>query len=234
MKPESKQKLKNIFPPLGMRILKTALSLFVAMIISDYFFKHLLKLKDIDTNSVCVFAVLSVQDSVKGTRKFIFERLLGNVLGLAMGFLFLFLFTLSGTKGIKGDIINGNFVFFTFVAVGALITIYLCKMLRRVSASVITILVFLGIMFAAASDMNPYLKGAYNVLQMSIGIVIAVTINLLILPPKTKQDCDCKTPPPADGTPNDDGLEHPIQLEDTHIENEESKESPEDSLNIEH
>jgi len=187
MTPETKEKLKKIFPPLGMRIVKTALALFVAMVISDYVFKRFMP--DLNTNSVCVFAILSVQDSVRGTRRFIFERFLGNVLGLGMGFLFLLLFNLTGTKGIGGDVINGNFMFYAFIAVGSLITIYLCKVLHRVSASVITILVFLGIMFGAGSEMNQYLHGAYTVLQMTLGIVIAVAINLLIMPPKAKPEC---------------------------------------------
>lgn len=202
MKPETKEKLKKIFPPLGMRIVKTAISLLVAMIISDHVFKRFLPVSDtipvLDTNSVCVFAVLSVQDSVKGTRKFIFERLLGNVMGLGMGFLFLFLFNLTGTHGIDGHITSGNFVFYAFVGVGALITIYLCKMLHRVSASVVTILVFLGIMFSAADSANSYLKGAYTVLQMTLGIIVAVTINLLIMPPKSKKD---DKPAPPDDPP---------------------------------
>lgn len=181
-----------------MRIVKTALSLFVAMIISDHVFKRFLPVgpafPTLDTNSVCVFAVLSVQDSIKGTRKFIFERFLGNILGLGMGFLFLFLFNLTGTKGINGNIVNGNFVFYTFVAAGAIITIYLCKMMHRVSASVITILVFLGIMFSAADPANSYLKGAYTVLQMTLGIIIAVTINLLIFPPKAPKEINPAPP----------------------------------------
>lgn len=174
-----------------MRIIKTAISLFIAMILSDYVFK--LFLPALDTNSVCVFAMLSVQDSIKGTWKFVFERLLGNILGLAAGFLFLFIFSVTGTTGIDGHIINGNFVFYLFVALGSLVAIYLCKMIHRASASAVTIIVFLGIMFGA-SDPSPYFKGALIVIQMALGIVVAVSVNMLILPPRAK-----KTPVPPCG-----------------------------------
>ena len=167
-----------------MRIIKTAIALVVAMVLSDYVLK--LFLKDLDTNAVCVFAMLSVQDSVEGTWKFVLERFFGNVMGLASGFLFLFLFELTGTRGIEGDIISGNFVFYAFVALGTIVAIYLCKMIHRVSASVITIIVFLGIMFGASKD-KPYLNAAYIVLQMVLGVIIAVTINLLIMRPKPKK-----------------------------------------------
>ena len=184
MKPEIKQKLKKIFPPLGMRIIKTALSLFIAMILTDYVFK--LFLPDLDTTSVCVFAMLSVQDSVKGTWKFVFERFLGNILGLATGFLFLFLFSLTGTTGTDGSITSGNFVFYAFIAVGTMLTIYLCKIVDRASVSAITIIVFLNIMFGASVS-RPYLNGAMIVIQLAIGIVVAVSINMLIMPPKGKK-----------------------------------------------
>jgi len=193
MKPETKQKLKKIFPPLGMRIIKTALALFVAMIISDYALKPVLP--NLNTNSVCVFAVLSMQDSVKGTWKFIFERILGNILGLSVGFLFLFLFTVTGTVGKNGEIIDGNFVFYAFIAFGTLLTIYLCKMINRTAVSAVTIIVFLGIMFGAA-EINPYLNGAYTVLQLALGIIISVIINILLFPPKAKKtdlsECHCE------------------------------------------
>ena len=187
MKPETKQKLKKIFPPLGMRIIKTAVALFAAMVISDYALKP--KLSNLDTISVCIFAVLSMQDSVKGTWKFVLERLLGNILGLSMGFLFLFVFTATKTSGINGDILNGNFVFYIFAAIGTLLTIYLCKAIKRASASVITIIVFLNIMFGATKH-SPYLNGAYIVLQLAVGIAISVIINILLFPPKDKKDAN--------------------------------------------
>ncbi len=168
-----------------MRIVKTAISLFIAMILSDYLFKRFLP--DLDTNSVCVFAMLSVQDSVKGTWKFVLERLFGNVLGMATGFLLLFLFSITGTTGTGGHIINGNFVFYVFVAAGTMLAIYLCKMIDRATVSAITIIVFLGIMFGASAP-NPYLKGAMTAVQMAIGIAVAVTVNMLIMPPKAKKN----------------------------------------------
>lgn len=176
------RRFKIKLPPLGMRIIKTALSLLIALILWDLVFARFFP--DVSAASICVFAMLAVQDTVRGTWKFAFERMLGNLLGIIIGFLFMQLYLWIAGFDI---FILSKISFYLLVAAGVLLCLYLCKALNRISVSIITLLVFINLMFAAMST-DPIISLGITVLQTFLGILIAMCVNLLIAPPKKDAD----------------------------------------------
>lgn len=165
-----------------MRIIKTALSLLIALILWDLVFSRFFP--DVNAASICVFAMLAVQDTVRGTWKFAFERMLGNLLGIIVGFLFMQLYL--WIEGFDVYVLSKT-SFYLLMAAGVLLCLYLCKALNRIAVSIITLLVFINLMFAALSD-SPMKTMGITILQTFLGIVIAMCVNLLIAPPKKEAD----------------------------------------------
>lgn len=164
-----------VLPKLGMRIVKTALAILITLIITDLILRRAFKIESFVSEYAAISAALTIQDSIRSSYKFAFERLFGTVIGAVIGAGFLAIDLLCG---------KNIFVLYALVSVGAVLVIYLCKVIKRVSASSLCVVVFLAVMFARSAA-NPYLRATIRVVETAIGAVVAILVNLLFFRPKS-------------------------------------------------
>lgn len=180
--------MKTNLPKIGMRNIKTALSvlaclllyrglaLFIGALPSDgnaiyRFFYQLLSHSHV--LYACVGAIISMQSTVDSSLQQGRIRLLGTVIGGAMGILFLYFDRLLW---------NGVLTL-AFAPLGIVLLIYLCNLISMRDSVSIACVVFL-IILLDLSNTIPYVYAISRILDTAIGIVIAVAINLLIDRPK--------------------------------------------------
>ncbi|QGU96284.1 FUSC family protein [Clostridium bovifaecis] len=146
---------------IGMRNLKTAIAVFLCIIITR-------KLNVSDSPFyACIAAVICMQSSVFETFKTGKNRMIGTFIGALIGFLFAL-------------IQPGNAM---LVAVGIILLIYVCNVLGYNKSISIACIVFIAIM-VNLTDKTPLFYSTYRLIETFIGILIAVLVNYFIYPPK--------------------------------------------------
>lgn len=114
----------------------------------------------------CAIAcVISVQDTVKGSMKAGLNRVKGTIVGGILGFLFALIQ--------PGDPI--------LCGIGIMLTIYMCN-LFKISSVVVSCVTFLAIHLGVGTY-NPAYYSIHRVIDTSVGVVIGVVTNYLILRP---------------------------------------------------
>lgn len=161
---------KKKIPMIGMRIIKSALGIFICFLI------------DILRNgSGIVFysqlAVLwCVRDYVSETKKFAVQRTIGTVIGAMYGLTFL-----VGKQFIDGDSAadTGEIYFGLCVSIGIVIVLYTTVLIKQKQASYFSCVVFLSIVVNHVGDLNPYLFVWNRFLDTMIGIIVGVLVNCI-------------------------------------------------------
>ncbi|MFU0824159.1 FUSC family protein [Clostridium sp.] len=145
----------------GMRNLKTAISVFLCILVIRMF----------DTFDspfyACIAAVICMQSSVFETFKTGKNRMIGTFIGALIGFIFAL-------------IQPGNSF---LVAIGIVILIYICDMLGYNKSISIACIVFIAIM-VNLNDKTPLSYSTHRLIETFIGIFIAVLVNYFIYPPR--------------------------------------------------
>lgn len=143
---------------LGMRNIKTGLAVMVCIIVSKYMVENPMY--------SAVACIISMQDTVKGSFKAGFNRIKGTIIGGIVGYL--------------SVLINpGNPI---FCGLGAMLTIYLCNLLKLNNAITVASVTFVSIhMGIIVSDPARY--SIFRVIDTSIGVLVAIVINYLIARP---------------------------------------------------
>lgn len=158
------KKLK--FPKVGARIQKTALAVFICILIS-----HLLGGKS--PFYACIAAVICMQDSYKNTIKMGKNRMIGTIIG-----------------GIAG--IFATFIFFTYnnyyfdaaiISLLCIVVIYCCNILNKPGSVTIACIVLLA-NTVLSKDEPSYMYTIIRILETFLGIIIATLVNRFIFPYK--------------------------------------------------
>ncbi len=143
---------------LGMRNIKTGLAVMVCIIVSKYMVENPMY--------SAVACIISMQDTVKGSFKAGFNRIKGTIIGGIVGYL-------SVLINPGGPI---------FCGLGAMLTIYLCNLLKLNNAITVASVTFVSIhMGIIVSDPARY--SIFRVIDTSIGVLVAIVINYLIARP---------------------------------------------------
>lgn len=145
---------------IGMRNIKTAISVLVCVLIS-----YALKLEY--PFYACIAAVISMQSSVADSFKAGKNRMLGTFLGALTGLIFAL-------------IAPGNVI---LIFLGILIVISLSNYFKWKQSVSIGCIVFLAIM-TNLNGKTPFNYSVNRLLDTLIGIFVAVLVNYLVLPPK--------------------------------------------------
>jgi uncharacterized membrane protein YgaE (UPF0421/DUF939 family) len=145
-------------PKLGLRTIKTSISVFFCVIISSMF--------GIDPFYSCIASVSTTQSSIKSSFKAGKDRMLGSGIGAFWGIVFSYL--------------GQNSPFWT--GLGILSVIYTTTVLRNKGAVNIACIVLIAIMVDPTVT-DPIINGSQRLIQTLLGIVIAVLVNLTIVPP---------------------------------------------------
>ena len=158
------------FPKIGLRTIKTALSVFFCLL----FFPN-------EPFFACLTAVFCIQDTVSNSIKMAINRTLGTVLGAATGLLFLIICRFL-TYNIDIDFIRKFLVYLT-IAIGIVVVIYLCNLINKPSAINISCIVFLAVTTAHAFD-HPLHYATNRVIETLFGVFVGLLVNKFISPPK--------------------------------------------------
>lgn len=157
------------FPKVGYRNLKTALAVFICMVLFELS-------GDKNPFYACIAAVICMKDTVESTFSMGKNRLIGTLLGGLIGVLFIF---------IVDNILFLQSINSLVTAVGVIGAIYLCNIIKKPGAVTICCIVFIGIMINYDGPAS-YSYAIGRSIDTSIGIIIAIFINKYINPPVEK------------------------------------------------
>lgn len=152
-------KLKKV----GMRNIKTAIAVLISILISRL-------LKTEYPFYTAIASVISMQSSVEASFKAGKNRMLGTVVGAVVGFV-----CASVRPG--SALLSG---------IGIIAVIYLCNLLNWKESASIACIVFCAIMLNLKGS-SPILYSINRIIDTFVGIIVAVSVNYFIKPPKNSK-----------------------------------------------
>jgi len=179
---------KIAVPPFGMRTKKTVLSVTICILIfsgltelarfvppQDSFVYDLLRflLERPSPIFACIAAVIAMQSTVENSLALGNSRIIGTAIGGAVGLLLLWLDSLLLARRFH----------ILFVALGMILVVQSCLLLRRKLSVPIGLVTFLVIMLTLQEN-NPYLYAVNRILDTTMGIGVSLAVNLIVSPPK--------------------------------------------------
>jgi hypothetical protein len=172
-----KQKIKRTFPPIGMRIIKSAVAIAVCYLVSF-----------LRGNSGIVFysqlaALWCMQPYVAVTKKNAFQRTIGTVIGAIYGLIFLLMQRQIHLSDETAQYVNAGIISLMIAVI-----LYTTILIKKKQASYFSCVVFLSIVVNHVTDSNPYLFVWNRFLDTMIGIVIGVGVNSFRLPTERRKD----------------------------------------------
>ena len=144
---------------IGMRTIKTGIGVSLCSLLSPYLIQN--------PNISAIACLISMQDTVSGSLQTGVNRIKGTIFGGIIGFLFLLLF--PGKTLLSG--------------IGIIITIYLCNIFRLNKSISIACVTFLAVQMGFTESTSAIWYAFYRILDTSIGVIIAVLVNLLLARP---------------------------------------------------
>lgn len=163
---------RHLLPHLGERIVKTALAVFVSLIIC---WLRGMKGQEMSTEAA-ITALLCIQPYVTETRRSALNRFLGTVIGAACGFLNLYLLIAFPVFRRVPALAYG------LMAVGTMLAIYSTVAFRRPEASGLAAIVQLCLVVAFPEIEDPLGDTLAKIVDVLIGTAIAISVNALRLP----------------------------------------------------
>ena len=166
-------------PPLpGQRIIKTTVAVFLCLLI--YYLRGYHG-EGTPTES-CITAIICMQPYVSDTRQYALNRLAGTVIGAVCGLLFL------GILYRFPSLAKSPVLLYGVMALGMMLALYTTVLLHKQDASSLAAIVFIWIVIAFPDIEDPHLRAATRVLDLTIGMVVAVLVNIFRLPHVKNRD----------------------------------------------
>lgn len=178
-------KKRLTFPPIGMRIIKSAIGVLLCFVI-DYFRKG---------QGIVFYSQLAVlwcmQDYTKQTLANAKQRIIGTVIGALYGLVLIVASTKVGDKFFD-DSASQSIAFVVIrgvlISLFIVVVIYTTVVIKKKQAAYFSCVVFLSIVVNHLSDVNPFLFVWNRVLDTLIGIALGVLVNCFSLPREHKND----------------------------------------------
>ncbi|MCB2288265.1 aromatic acid exporter family protein [Clostridium sp. CS001] len=145
---------------IGMRNIKTAISVFLCMLILKLF-------KNTSPFYACIAAVITMQGTVHGSFTAGKNRLIGTIIGATFGLIFALISPVN----------------ILLTSIGIIFIIYFLSFADKKDSISIACVVFLAIMINVNQG-NALIYSFKRVVETFIGITVAVFVNYLIFPPK--------------------------------------------------
>jgi uncharacterized membrane protein YgaE (UPF0421/DUF939 family) len=161
---------KNPFM-IGMRTVKTSLSVLVCMI-AYQLAEPLGYTTKFDAFLACTAAVICMQDSLEKSFKSGRNRMAGTGIGALLGMIFLYIDMLF----------NNDYLIIAMIAFGIIVLITTCNLLRLSDAIVIGCVVFLIIALEQTVS-SPFISSVRRLLDTAVGVGVAIGVNHLIKKP---------------------------------------------------
>jgi hydroxymethylpyrimidine pyrophosphatase-like HAD family hydrolase len=155
-------------PRIGMRIIKSAVAVFICFLI------YLIRGTGMPFYSA-IAAILCMQQGVESTKKVGLNRTIGTLIGGAFGVVVLLLerrFIPEAMPGLR----------YLLVSVAIIPLIYTTILLEQKTASYISCVVFLSVAVNHGSDVVPYAFALNRIIDTLIGIFVALGVNAMRIP----------------------------------------------------
>lgn len=172
-----KYRLKEKFPAIGMRIVKSSVAVFLCFLF--YFFFR----RDGIIFYSQLAALWCIQPQWENTLNKALQRTVGTMTGAVFGLMVL-LVDQNLIPGGRG----GEFAYAVLVAATIIAVIYVTLLLKKKDASYFSCVVFLSIVVIHIGDANPYLFVFNRVMDTMIGIIIGMLVNSARLPRRKERD----------------------------------------------
>ena len=157
-------------PPIGMRNIKTALSVFICVVVFAIMGPQFNPMFAAVAALVCMGS--SIEDSVEAG----WNRILGTIIG--------------GIAGVSGificNIIPFDLAYIGIIPLGTVGLIYLCNNLKRPGAIIICCVVFISLMTTYPQELGSYALSFIRLLETGFGVIVAFLVNRFIKVP----ECD--------------------------------------------
>ncbi len=168
---ERKFAVRDYMPPVGMRIVKTVVAVFLCFVVEILrgdvtvaFYSH-------------IAAIWCMRDSARETRVNAVQRTIGTVVGALAGLVTILLFPNLSIETRPQQLVHGVVI---SLMVG--VVLYVTVVIRKREAAYFSNVVYLSIVINHIADANPYLFVWNRFLDTMIGIVIGVAVNSFRLP----------------------------------------------------
>ena len=168
---DNEKKKIGVIPRIGMRTFKTALVVFVCLIIY-YLAETFVVITGFDALMACIAGIICLQDSMEKTFYTGFHRILGTLAGALIGMLFLY----------ADRFFNNVLLMISLVCFGIVVLIMIFNLLKISESIVIGCVVYLAIMLEQTKE-APYVSSIHRLLDTMIGVIIAIVINRFIRNP---------------------------------------------------
>lgn len=158
-------KLTKKIPTPGLRNIKTAIAVFVALLLYSYIGRE-------GVLFAAMAILICLQDSVEKSIKEGLSRTIGTIIGAIFGIIFIYINSLQLSA----------YLYYIFTMIGLVLLIHICNLLNLRRSIVIAGVVYLVIILGAGD--NPFIYSVNRTLDTIFGIGLAVIVNRFVLKPK--------------------------------------------------
>lgn len=159
-------------PPLGHRITKTTVAVFLCLII--YWLRGFSG-SDMPTESA-ITAIICMQPYVRDSRTYAFNRFTGSLIGALWGLALLALLAALPAPGLHPACLYG------LMALGVMLSLYSAVLVHMPDTCAQAAIVFLCVVITFPEVDRPLVQAGYRLLDVSIGTAAAIGVNLFRLP----------------------------------------------------
>lgn len=169
--------MKMKFPPIGWRIIKSAIAILLCYVVSF-----------LRGNAGIMFysqiaALWCIQVYVENSKKNAVQRLVGTTIGALFGLPYIMV-----RNAIHVDVNYEETVDAVLVSLMIIVILYTTVLIKEKQVSYFSCVVFLSIVVNHVADSNPYLFVWNRFLDTIIGSIIGITVNSFSLPRERKKD----------------------------------------------
>lgn len=163
-------------PMIGSRILKTAIAVFICLLI------HIAKGYRGGISESCITAIICMQPYAKDARKSAIGRIVGSTFGAFWGLAFLMLmFRLPGTAA-------HMLIVYFLMSLGVILAVYTCVVLNISDTAGLAAIVFLCVVINYP-DVDPSLLGTFlRIFDTILGVLVALAVNSFRIPTRKRPD----------------------------------------------
>lgn len=165
-------------PHIGMRIIKTAVAVFICLLV--YYLRGYRGLAM--PSEAALTAIVCMQPYVRDARDYAINRFAGSLIGSVWGLLFLLLTLLVPAIGRCLPLA------YALMAVGVLLTLYTSVLVRMPDSSCLAAIVFVCVVISFPEIEQPVFLTVQRITGVLLGTAVAVGVNVFRLPREKNRD----------------------------------------------
>ena len=166
------------FPPLGQRIMKTSLAVFICLM---FYWLRGYRGGEMPAEA-CITAIICMQPYVQDTAVYARDRFVGSLNGAFWGLMFLLLLLIFPALG------KTPLLLYPLMGLGVLISLYSAVVMRRPDTSGQAAIVFICVVIAYPEIDAPLQQALHRMIDVLVGTAAAIGVNVLRWPRVKRRD----------------------------------------------